>query len=337
MKTTATNKKVREIMADLANDRLVPRPEFQRRLVWTQKHKQAFIRTVLEGLPFPEIFLCDGEVDLTTGEGQRLVVDGQQRVTTLFQYFTSSPEFTLGDLKAYSDLADEEKRAYLNYEVVVRDLGTLTEDEVREVFHRMNSTNYGLNAIEVNNARFAGPLKELASSLSEEPFFEDHKVFNVVDIRRMRDVGWCLTLLITFMSGYFNRDTEHENFLRRHNDELLEADDLRGRIDRAIQLAEALNLGEDSRAWQKADLLTLLTEIDRSALSVDDREAIEAAGTRLRGFYSAVEAVNAGEDSSSEAQQYHAAVISGSNERARRLRRGSVIAQVLSGEATATA
>lgn len=69
MKTTATNKKVRELMTALSGGSLVPRPYFQRRLVWTAPIKQMFVRTVLEGYPFPEIFLCDSEVDLGTGEG----------------------------------------------------------------------------------------------------------------------------------------------------------------------------------------------------------------------------------------------------------------------------
>ncbi len=78
MKTGATNKKVREIISLVRDEKLVPRPEFQRRLVWSQKDKNYFLDSILQGYPFPEIYLADGDVDLDTGEGTQLLVDGLQ-------------------------------------------------------------------------------------------------------------------------------------------------------------------------------------------------------------------------------------------------------------------
>lgn len=78
MKTVGTNIKLRVLLTDIRDRKLIPRPEFQRRLVWSDKHKNAFIDTVLQGLPFPEIYVAAGDVDLTTGEGNQMLVDGQQ-------------------------------------------------------------------------------------------------------------------------------------------------------------------------------------------------------------------------------------------------------------------
>ncbi|MGW1452209.1 DUF262 domain-containing protein [Micromonospora sp. NPDC002411] len=330
MKTTATNKKVRELMTALREETLVPRPYFQRRLVWTARHKQLFIKTVLDGYPFPEIFLCDGEVDLETGIGTQLVVDGQQRITTLYQYFVGSDDLRLGDVPRYRDLSEPEKQAFLDYEVVVRDLGRLSDEDVRDVFHRMNSTNYSLNAMEVNNARFNGALKQFAEEVSKWSFFEDHRVFTLVDVRRMNDVRWALTLLITLLSGYFNRDSEHEAFLRRYNDDLPEKDRLHAELEETLNLIDRLELDPGSRAWQKNDLLTLVVEIYRR----DPRLLLDqdALGESLRSFYAAVDAVSDGVKPTAwedDAPAYHAAVISGSNERARRLRRAAAIAKVI--------
>jgi hypothetical protein len=330
MKTTATNKKVRELMTALREETLVPRPYFQRRLVWTARHKQLFIKTVLDGYPFPEIFLCDGEVDLETGKGSQLVVDGQQRITTLHQYFIASNDLRLGDVPSYKELSAPEKQAFLDYEVVVRDLGRLSDEDVREVFHRMNSTNYSLNAMEVNNARFNGALKQFAEEVSKWSFFEDHRVFAAADARRMNDVRWALTLVITLLSGYFNRDSEHEAFLRRYNDDLPERDRLHVGLEETLDLIDRLELGPGSRAWQKNDLLTLIVELYRRdpKLLLDQ----DALGESLRGFYSAVDVVSEGlkpTEWAEEAPAYHAAVISGSNERARRLRRAAAITKVI--------
>lgn len=330
MKTTATNKKVRELMTALNAGSLVPRPYFQRRLVWTAPIKQSFIRTVLEGYPFPEIFLCDGDVDLTTGAGKQLVVDGQQRITTLHQYFTASDELRLGDLPAYATLEDAQKQAFLDYEVVVRDLGRLSEGEVQEVFYRMNSTNYSLNAMEVNNARFAGALKTYAEEVSAWSFFEEHRVFTTVDVRRMNDVRWSLTLVISVLSGYFNRDSEHEAFLRRYNDEFPERDKVDRLLKKTAEIIERCDLGATTRAYQKNDLLTLMVEVYKKG--PDQVLNVDALGEDLRSFYAAVDAVSEGKTPDQwidDASTYHAAVISGSNERARRLRRAASLGDVI--------
>ncbi len=62
MKTTATNKRIRELLTAIGDGTLIPRPEFQRRLVWALRHKNAFIQTVLEGFPIPEIYIAAGDV-----------------------------------------------------------------------------------------------------------------------------------------------------------------------------------------------------------------------------------------------------------------------------------
>lgn len=80
--TTATNKKVRELLKSVRDGSLIPRPEFQRRLVWTIKDKERFVETVIRGYPFPEIYICNGEVNTETGEGTQLLVDGLQRISS---------------------------------------------------------------------------------------------------------------------------------------------------------------------------------------------------------------------------------------------------------------
>jgi hypothetical protein len=91
MKTSPTSIKIRQIITQLKERKLVPRPQFQRRLVWASVDKIRFVDTVLRGYPFPEIYVANGPVDVDTGEGQQLLVDGQQRVTTLAAYFQGDP------------------------------------------------------------------------------------------------------------------------------------------------------------------------------------------------------------------------------------------------------
>src|ERR1043166_4556115 len=204
MRTTATNKRVRELLTSIGDGTLVPRPEFQRRLVWAMRHKVAFIKTVLEGYPFPEVYIASGEVDLDTGRGNLMLVDGQQRLTTLYDYFHGSADLRLKDIVPYEKLDKEKKKDFLEYEVVVRDLGAMEIEQIKEVFRRINSTSYALNAMEIDNARYDGEFKRLADELSQEELFEEAKFFSPNEIRRMLDLRFVLSLLVTMMSQYFN-------------------------------------------------------------------------------------------------------------------------------------
>ncbi|MFN9951774.1 MAG: DUF262 domain-containing protein, partial [bacterium] len=105
MQTSGTNRRLRLLISAIKDGTLIPRPDFQRRLVWTNKHKEEFIKTVLGQFPFPEIYIAAGDVDTDTGKGTELLVDGQQRLTTLLQYFSGSPDLRLGTLCPYSALS----------------------------------------------------------------------------------------------------------------------------------------------------------------------------------------------------------------------------------------
>jgi hypothetical protein len=62
-------------------------------------------------------------------------------------------------------------------------------------------------------------LKVSAEEVSTWSFFNEHRVFTTVYVRRMNDLRWALTLVISVIAGYLNRDSEHEAYLRRYNDE----------------------------------------------------------------------------------------------------------------------
>lgn len=330
MGTAATNRRLRNILVGMKEETLIVNPSFQRRLVWINKHKIAFIQTVLDGLPFPEVFIAAGDVDMETGHGTEVVVDGQQRLTTLFQYFYGSDEIELGTLPAYKDLKEPQKKEFLEYEVVVRDLGSLSEFETRELFQRINSTSYGLNAMEVNNGRYDGALKNFCEAHTKLEFLEDHKVFSVQDGRRMNDTKWILTLVITLLSTYFNRDSEHQSFLDQYNEHFPHANDIDARLEAAFSYAEliASRLQRTRRLYQKSDLFTLVVEIDRIKPSPND---VGLISQRIEEFYNAVDLIASGNASVSntKASEYFAAIRSGTNDASSRNRRGEVISELL--------
>ncbi|MDY6867421.1 MAG: DUF262 domain-containing protein [Chloroflexota bacterium] len=332
MKTTATNRKIRELLTKLRDGHLEPRPEFQRRLVWSNKDKCSFIETVLLNLPFPEIYVAAGDVDVETGEAKEMLVDGQQRITTLYQYFIGSEDLKLKNkIRPYNLLTDEEKENFLQYDVVVRDLGKIGIDEIREVFSRINATRYALNAMEIHNARYEGKYKKFAEKIAQKHFFDNHKIFSAGEIRRMQDTRFALIIVTTVLSTYFNRDSEIENYLRQYNDDFPQATIVEKGIDKTTNFIEELNLDQSSRAWQKADLFSLIVEIYWILNKNGQQLEPSKLSSLLNNFYFEVNSLsneNPGKVTE-DVSKYYRAALQATNDRGNRITRGEVIREIL--------
>lgn len=329
MKTSPSSVKIRQLITLTRDNKLIPRPEFQRRLVWTAEDKARFIDTILRSYPFPEIYLANGDVNVDTGEGSQLLVDGQQRVTTIVAYFQGDPTTFGPTIPPYAALDRDAKEAFLNYDVAVRDLGSVSPEQIVEVFRRINSTKYALNNIEVNNAVYAGELMRLASVVADHEFFETHKVFRNADIKRMGDVRFALHVLITYMAGYFNRDDFLEEFLSNFNDQFPDRDEVFARFEAAVQYIDECGFDQRSRVWKKSDLFTALVQIDLALTTGAAPNPSDALG-RIEQFYSLVD--DEGTDSSNPAvAMYTKASLQASNDRINRVRRGVIFEAILSG------
>ncbi|MDQ8200510.1 DUF262 domain-containing protein [Pelagicoccus enzymogenes] len=328
MDTSASNRRLRVLLSGIRTGELIPRPEFQRRLVWTNKDKCYFIKTVLEGLPFPEIYIAAGKVDAKTGEGSEVLVDGQQRITTLHQYFTDSADIKLSpDIPRYADLDESKQIEFLEYKVVVRDLGALPIDEIKKVFERINSTSYGLNAMELNNSRYGGAFKNLAEWFSQQPTFERLRFFSSSDVRRMNDVRYCLGILSTTMGSYFNRDKDIEEYLSKYDESVPEEEKIRADVSKTLKTIDDLNFDSNSRAAKKSDFFTLFVEINKLLNSGVNSFNISSLRSDLDEFYQGVEKSSpSGDNIFSE---YYKASLQASNDRGSRIKRGSIIREIL--------
>lgn len=265
--------------------RLIVKPYFQRRLVWNNTDKEAFIDTILKGYPFPEVFVAQGNREDNSTRRQEFLVDGQQRLTTIIAYVENTNDLLYKKIPRYPDLDESKKTAFLDYRVAVRDLGTASTEVVKEIFHRINSTDYALKSMEKLNAMFNGAYKSFCEQLSRDQFFERHKVFPPGYQRRMMDVNFCVILVTTLLSGYYKRDDRNREYLERYNDEFAQLDEIRIVLDRVFDFVERCNFHEKSRAWKQTDLFTLLVEL-HTALVVKKLDlSPEIVGPRLESFY----------------------------------------------------
>lgn len=335
MDTSASNRRLRILLTGIRNGNLVPRPDFQRRLVWNNKDKNLFIQTVLEGLPFPEIYIAAGKVDSKTGEGSEILVDGQQRISTLFQYFTDSDDLRLStDTPKYSSLSEDKQIEFLEYKVVVRDLGALPIDQIKTVFQRINSTSYGLNAMEMNNSRYAGAFKQLADWLASQDVINELGVFSANDVRRMNDLRYCLAMLSSILGPYFNRDKEIEEFLAKYDEIVPEEERIRSGVTRVLNLISAMNFPKESRARKKSDFFTLFVELYRYLDAPGKAVSASALREELDVFFAAVDAAEPDEDSASG--KYYRATLQASNDRMSRIMRGEIISALIDRAANKT-
>ena len=337
LSTQASNRRIHQIIDTVKKGQLKPSPDFQRRLVWNNGHKSNFIDTVLKNLPFPEIYVCQGEVDAKTAESIEWLVDGQQRVMTIIEYFNGAKSLKLAKgVPSYRDLPEEEKKQFLAYTVVVRDLGNLPLDEVKEIFERINSTSYSLNAMEVQNARYEGEFKSFGEVIAESDFFERHKVFSASEVKRMKDLRFILTLVATCLSTYFARDNKIEEFLEKYNDVFDEAEQTKNILNSVFNYIEECKFSEGSRAWLKADFFSLVVELFRKVKHEAALPDPAIFGSTFNEFlnYVAAEITNPGSipdtyEFAEDARDYTKHVSSNTNDRKTRIERGEIVSSLI--------
>jgi uncharacterized protein with ParB-like and HNH nuclease domain len=205
---------------------LILSPAFQRKSVWNKGAKSLLIDSVVRGLPIPIIFLRETLTDIEELETKLEVVDGQQRLRTLFSFI--DPKL-LKDFderrdsflvrrehnaqiaqKKFSELSEEIRRKILNYRFSVHIFSSSVDDkQILEIFSRLNSTGVRLNAQELRNSRYFGLFRISNYQLAGEqlPRWRSWKLFNEDNIARMNEVELTSELTILIMRGEINSKT----------------------------------------------------------------------------------------------------------------------------------
>lgn len=155
-------------------NRIDTNPDFQRPAVWSRSQKQLLIDTILRGYDIPKLYWRK----IGSNPDRYDVVDGQQRLRAVFEF--QRGDFALpkdcdaidginvAKLK-YSDLPDDLRLRFDTYPLDVIVLSETDEDEVREMFLRLqNGTT--LKAQERRNA-MPGKMREFIKQLADHPLF----------------------------------------------------------------------------------------------------------------------------------------------------------------------
>ena len=271
IKPSVTNPTIADIYQYIESEKLLLKPDFQRRFVWTHEHQEDFIDTILKGYPFPEIYVCQGEIDIKRLRTTQYVIDGQQRLTTIKKYIDDKPDKPLKKVTKFSDLLEEERRDFLSYQIVVRDIGKVEDDTVREIFRRINLTKFQLDNIEIHNAIYNGAFIKTAKEILDNISLKEFGVFYESELTRMADLHFILLVMSTIENGgYFPRDNEVEKYIASCNDEYQNNAHMKAKLIKTFAVINDLKLPLDSIWFRKSNFLTLVVETSNHLNQITD-------------------------------------------------------------------
>lgn len=248
--------------------------------------------------PFPEIYIAPGELNTDNLTLQDLIVDGQQRCTTIVNYIEGKDVFANRNtsIKLFNELTKEEKEDFLNFEVSVRYMKNANKQQITDIFQRINSTEYSLNSIERDNAKWGDSefilfikqiieedeylnydvisykIKQENKEILHNFFVKEFKIFSENDIKRMLALQYLLTLLTTLIeNSYFRRNDKIQQYIEGFNEEFIDASLYEYGLVETVKFINKLKFPEKSYWYNKANVFTLIVEL----FKVDDLEKID--------------------------------------------------------------
>ena len=240
-----------ETLASMVDTNAVDvRPHYQRRDRWNARKRSALIESFLLNIPVPPIYLAEDNF------GQYSVIDGKQRLTAIRDFMRN--DLKLSELATFSELENMQFselpselanalqiRPYLRVVTLLRQSDPMLK---YEVFERLNTGGESLNAQEIRNVAFQGPLNDLIyGELCEAEFLR--RQLKIKDdkspaYRKMQDAEYVLrflTLSATWrtFSGDFARSMDA--FMEEHQHaDASKLQSLRGSFSSSLAWCERL-------------------------------------------------------------------------------------------------
>ncbi|OAT26553.1 hypothetical protein M976_02714 [Buttiauxella ferragutiae ATCC 51602] len=240
---------VRTLMDMIIDEDLLLDPDYQRKYQWDDLKASKFIESIALNIPVPVIYLAEEK------DGSFSVIDGQQRLTSLFRFLKSEEIkniFTDTDIEPlelnglqilpemnganFSSLDRTLKSAVTKRPI--RCIVVLNESDEAlkfEVFERLNTGSASLTDQEVRNCVYRGNYNNLIKKLAFYPKFQELLALPHHVAKSMKDAELVLRFL-----AYRNLDANTEysdnysEFLNLHMDDNRELS--QSRIDETEQL-----------------------------------------------------------------------------------------------------
>lgn len=201
-----------------AHEMLEITPKFQRRPVWRPAARSYFIDTILRGMTVPPIYLRLAQNKAKT-KTIREVVDGQQRIRSVLDYINEDYRLskTLNAAwanKKFSQLPEGQQQQIMSFSLSTETFKGISDQQVLEVFCRLNMNGVPLNKQELRNGKFFGLFKRTSFALALKylEFWRTHKIFSEQSIARMLEVELTSELLIAGNVGMQDKKNSIDDF-----------------------------------------------------------------------------------------------------------------------------
>lgn len=202
-------------------------PDYQRRHRWDNITSSKLIESLILNIPIPIVYLSqDYDVDVETEEARYSVIDGQQRLTAVYNFFNN--KFSLEGLESLDDLNGcfyKDLPPFLTRRLEERTLKCLRIDSTIDaqvkidIFERLNSGSVKLEAQELRNAVYSGPFNDLCKTLAQNTNFRILLQINIESpennsrVKKMEDVELVLRFFALIDNRYEKfKKTKGNNF-----------------------------------------------------------------------------------------------------------------------------
>ena len=226
------------IIQDLINDnkekKLDLNPWYQRRSVWSKSQKAYLLNTLFERKPIPAIYVRH-TIDLENERSIKEVVDGQQRSRAIIEYCAGefAARTASGDRKEFQSLSKHERERLLLTPLPVGYLLGASDEDVIDIFGRINSASKTLNSQEKRNSKFSGEFKQfcLNVSTSNLKFWRNTNIFSANDIARMIEVQFVADLVLNMINGISDfRPSALDNIYEENEDNFEMEEEISNRL-----------------------------------------------------------------------------------------------------------
>lgn len=174
---------IQSLYAMYSDNLLYVNRRYQRKLVWTLEEKQKLIESILKKYPIPAILIAEREDSPKTYE----IIDGLQRLHAIMSFIETSFVDTEGRLFDLSHFPSAKRRAdeghftpathnsyltqkavgtILDYPFAMSVMRGATEDEINDVFGRINTYGHRLSDQERRQAGVQNSFSELVRSIA---------------------------------------------------------------------------------------------------------------------------------------------------------------------------
>ena len=210
------NVTVQLLVSRIEHNEVELEPPFQRSFIWRAERQSRLIESLLLRIPIPVFYVAADEND------NWLVVDGVQRISTIYNYVTD--QFPLRQLeyldkfdqKRYSELPRPMQRRIDETQLVVNVIDPRTpEDVMFNIFHRINTGGMTLNGQEIRNALHPGPVRDFLNRLANIQAFLQ-ATDNSIKKDRMADQECVLRFIAFYVDAWEEyNDNDLNGYLSR--------------------------------------------------------------------------------------------------------------------------